>query len=384
MIIKMYAREVTFGTSPDSRKLLKNRKSHKSLGCFVSKVKPQKMKVGCFSIQFCGSLLIYIFSLQYNNLFTTCGSLSYSYTFVCKNHLKGVEMNEDSALPDRIYPFKYQIAGHHPSTKPECIGVLVYEDEEKVLKPLQPKPRGEVEKGFYENIWNEDHAGERRQLILELRKFVPKFYGIETLPIKEKLHSFLVLDNLLKFYRQPCVMDVKIGRQTWEPAATLQRVQYELKKYPIIHKIGFRFLGMSVYRELNNERITKDKEWGKTLYPEHFNDVFSTFFHTDNIHATTVKRVEGILMEMKAIEKWFQRQRLFAFYSSSILLAYEGEASSTSITAKKPSVHMIDFTHVYDDTDKHDENYIFGLKNFIFYLENYLSDVKSDQLMIHD
>ncbi|KRZ86126.1 Inositol polyphosphate multikinase [Trichinella sp. T8] len=325
------------------------------------------MKVGCFSIQFCGSLL------QYNNLFTTCGSLSYS-----------VEMNEDSALPDRIYPFKYQIAGHHPSTKPECIGVLVYEDEEKVLKPLQPKPRGEVEKGFYENIWNEDHAGERRQLILELRKFVPKFY----------VHSFLVLDNLLKFYRQPCVMDVKIGRQTWEPAATLQRVQYELKKYPIIHKIGFRFLGMSVYRELNNERITKDKEWGKTLYPEHFNDgilgllfictIFSTFFHTDNIHATTVKRVEGILMEMKAIEKWFQRQRLFAFYSSSILLAYEGEASSTSITAKKPSVHMIDFTHVYDDTDKHDENYIFGLKNFIFYLENYLSDVKSDQLMIHD
>ncbi|KRY41241.1 Inositol polyphosphate multikinase [Trichinella spiralis] len=349
MIIKIYAREVTFGTSPDSRKLLKNRKSHKSLGCFASKVKPQKMKVGCFSIQFCGSLLIYIFSLQYNNLFTTCGSLSYS-----------VEMNEDSALPDRIYPFKYQIAGHHPSTKPECIGVLVYEDEEKVLKPLQPKPRGEVEKGFYENIWNEDHAGERRQLILELRKFVPKFYGIETLPIKEKLHSFLVLDNLLKFYRQPCVMDVKIGRQTWEPAATLQRVQYELKKYPIIHKIGFRFLGMSVYRELNNERITKDKEWGKTLYPEHFND-----------------GILGLLFVQV-------RQRLFAFYSSSILLAYEGEASSTSITAKKPSVHMIDFTHVYDDTDKHDENYIFGLKNFIFYLENYLSDVKSDQLMIHD
>ncbi|KRX43095.1 Inositol polyphosphate multikinase [Trichinella murrelli] len=357
MIITMYAREllddlyfqVTFGTSPDSRKLLKNRKSHKSLGCFVSKVKPQIQNYAVFSV-----------------------------------HTISVEMNEDSALPDRIYPFKYQIAGHHPSTKPECIGVLVYEDEEKVLKPLQPKPRGEVEKGFYENIWNEDHAGERRQLILELRKFVPKFYGIETLPIKEKLHSFLVLDNLLKFYRQPCVMDVKIGRQTWEPAATLQRVQYELKKYPIIHKIGFRFLGMSVYRELNNERITKDKEWGKTLYPEHFNDVFSTFFHTDNIHATTVKRVEGILMEMKAIEKWFQRQRLFAFYSSSILLAYEGEASSTSITAKKPSVHMIDFTHVYDDTDKHDENYIFGLKNFIFYLENYLSDVKSDQLMIHD
>ncbi|KRX15431.1 Inositol polyphosphate multikinase [Trichinella nelsoni] len=357
MIIKIYTREVTFGTSPDSRKLLKNRKSHKSLGCFASKVKPQIQNYAVFSV-----------------------------------HTISVEMNEDSALPDRIYPFKYQIAGHHPSTKPECIGVLVYEDEEKVLKPLQPKPRGEVEKGFYENIWNDDHVGERRQLILELRKFVPKFYGIETLPIKEKchdrfaftVHSFLVLDNLLKFYRQPCVMDVKIGRQTWEPAATLQRVQYELKKYPIIHKIGFRFLGMSVYRELNNERITKDKEWGKTLYPEHFNDVFSTFFHTDNIHATTVKRVEGILMEVKAIEKWFQRQRLFAFYSSSILLAYEGEASSTSITAKKPSVHMIDFTHVYDDTDKNDENYIFGLKNFIFYLENYLSDVKSDQLMIHD
>ncbi|KRX91590.1 Inositol polyphosphate multikinase, partial [Trichinella pseudospiralis] len=214
------------------------------------------------------------------------------------------------------------------------------------------------------------------------------------------VHSFLVLDNLLKFYRQPCVMDVKIGRQTWEPAATLQRVQYELKKYPIIHKIGFRFLGMSVYRKLNNERITKDKEWGKTLYPEHFNDgilgllyklyfqhfiiVFSTFFHTDNVHATTVKRVEDMLIEVKAIEKWFERQQLFAFYSSSILLAYEGETSSTSIIAKKPSVHMIDFTHVYD-TDKHDENYIFGLKNFIFHLENYLSDVKSDQLMmIHD
>jgi hypothetical protein len=38
---------------------------------------------------------------------------------------------------------------------------------------------------------------------------------------------FIILDNVANDIAEPCIMDVKIGRQTWDPEATLEKRKNE-------------------------------------------------------------------------------------------------------------------------------------------------------------
>jgi 1D-myo-inositol-tetrakisphosphate 5-kinase/inositol-polyphosphate multikinase len=38
---------------------------------------------------------------------------------------------------------------------------------------------------------------------------------------------FIILDNVANDFVEPCIMDIKIGRQTWDPEATLEKRKNE-------------------------------------------------------------------------------------------------------------------------------------------------------------
>jgi 1D-myo-inositol-tetrakisphosphate 5-kinase/inositol-polyphosphate multikinase len=38
---------------------------------------------------------------------------------------------------------------------------------------------------------------------------------------------FIILDNVANNIAEPCIMDIKIGRQTWDPEATLEKRKIE-------------------------------------------------------------------------------------------------------------------------------------------------------------
>lgn len=84
---------------------------------------------------------------------------------------------------------------------------------------------------------------------------------------------------------------------------------------------------------------------------------------------------------MRAINRWFDEQTVFQFYSSSLLIVYEGdsaqldEASDNDKDSDKgkqisSDVRMIDFTHVFQ-MPKRDENYLKGLVTLIQHIEEY-------------
>lgn len=63
---------------------------------------------------------------------------------------------------------------------------------------------------------------------------------------------------------------------------------------------------------------------------------------------------------------WFETQRRYAIYSSSVLLVFEGDhahAGDTVVDAR-----MIDFTHVFD-TSERDDNYLDGVRSLTDYLQ---------------
>lgn len=57
-----------------------------------------------------------------------------------------------------------------------------------ILKPVQRPPKGEREVVFYETIFNKK---EEREEILQLRRFLPHYYGVVELGILKRLHQQL-------------------------------------------------------------------------------------------------------------------------------------------------------------------------------------------------
>ena len=85
-----------------------------------------------------------------------------------------------------------------------------------------------------------------------------------------------------------------------------------------------------------------------------------------------------IIGKLKKLLNWFLQQKRIKFYSSSILIAYDGDITQypTHRETRKGVdsesddvvVRMIDFPHTYidlSDSESLDDNYIYGLTNLI-------------------
>lgn len=115
------------------------------------------------------------------------------------------------------------------------IGMLKHKDGH-ILKPLLKPIQAKTEIEFYEGIATSPHAA--------LLSFVPKFYGTGSINLqsfskqtfftdsikfvrKKQTASYfvylegevLILEDVAAGFEKPCIMDIKIGRQTWDPFA---------------------------------------------------------------------------------------------------------------------------------------------------------------------
>ncbi|KAJ7337744.1 hypothetical protein OS493_007897 [Desmophyllum pertusum] len=81
---------------------------------------------------------------------------------------------EKCTLTNTVKPFPYQVAGHLAT------GGFKLTEDGCVLKPVQRPPKGEREVVFYETVFNEK---EERDVILQLRRLLPHYYGIVELDI---------------------------------------------------------------------------------------------------------------------------------------------------------------------------------------------------------
>lgn len=92
----------------------------------------------------------------------------------------------------------------------------------KIFKPADKPICFERETKFYEEL---NQSSDKS--LKELKEHVPKYYGIQSLGIDGKKVDCIVLDDLTKNYKEPCIMDVKIGRRTWDPLASYEKILNE-------------------------------------------------------------------------------------------------------------------------------------------------------------
>lgn len=130
-----------------------------------------------------------------------------------------------------------------------------------------------------------------------------------------------------------------------------------------------------VYQVSSENYICRDKYYGQKLDVAGFQAGLFQFLH--NGHKLRLDALDAVLSKLKELRQVLLSLDTFRFYTSSLLLAYEGleENGSAEGSPVDVDVRMIDFAHsTFSDLDKKkhegpDSGYIFGLSNLISTLE---------------
>ena len=147
--------------------------------------------------------------------------------------------------------------------------------------------------------------------------------------------------------------------------------------------LGFRIVGMRVY-DPSNANACKDgflsfsKTYGRSLSTrEEVIEAFRMFLLGGTEESSQIGRsrsIRKILCQLGSIQKWFDRNTTMRFYSSSILIVYEGSMVEDE-TVDVVKVKMIDFGRVRREAGG-DEGYCLGLKTVISMFEEIATNIE--------
>lgn len=74
---------------------------------------------------------------------------------------------------------------------------------------------------------------------------------------------FMKLENLLEDMRHPCVLDIKMGRKTYDPYASQEKIAMETAKFPPAKKIGYQMSGMQVWINVTVKLVYHEHGYSK-------------------------------------------------------------------------------------------------------------------------
>jgi inositol-hexakisphosphate kinase len=136
--------------------------------------------------------------------------------------------------------------------------------------------------------------------------------------------EYLVLENLTKDYKKPCVLDLKMGTRMYGDFATDSKRKSQRKKSTksTSAKLGVRFCGSQRFSFSNNSFEMFDKYVGRNADETELRKLLGQFFtHGCSLRKDVINNVLGEICRMK---KSLVDLEEYRFYSSSILIIYEG------------------------------------------------------------
>eukprot|EP01102_Stenamoeba_stenopodia_P003700 TRINITY_DN13858_c0_g1_i1.p1 TRINITY_DN13858_c0_g1~~TRINITY_DN13858_c0_g1_i1.p1 ORF type:complete len:680 (+),score=133.80 TRINITY_DN13858_c0_g1_i1:316-2355(+) len=314
---------------------------------------PLKMKGGFFSIEEEKEILEIgngIFDLIDTNKMNRVSKTS--FLDVCQKsddikQILSIDMSflqlERSMEALKLSQFSHQVAGH------KKVSVML-RSAGKVFKPLSTS-----EFQFYENIYLQNQCP-------DLIPFIARYFGRTYLNTPQGISNYLVLEDLTEAYDHPCVCDLKMGTQGHGDDASLYKVfqQTILCNCTTSALLGFRMCGMKVWKPETENYVEYNAFWGAMLNEVKVLDALKIFFTGTTLRVDVITE---LWTQLGALMTWFVGQKMYRFYSSSILFIYEGNEKLPA----NPKIRMVDFAHTFRNADENvrDESYLIGLQNLL-------------------
>ena len=219
----------------------------------------------------------------------------------------------------------------------------------RIYKPILDW-RGECERAFYELVAKTQDADG----ILSPACFIPRFYGVWHRTNEDdddnNKTSWLVLNDVTAGSTLPCVMDIKLGSQTFAPDAGIVKAARELAKSDTAVALGFRVTGFSLAEGTSRGRAERS---AVTVAAAH--EPFAAFFnHSPHHPPVSTKALSALLIRLESMKSWAEKNSSdFLFFGTSLLLFYDAAAAPNDGII---SATLIDFAHVWNRTGRLSQN----------------------------
>uniref|UniRef100_A0A383WJ42 Inositol polyphosphate multikinase n=1 Tax=Tetradesmus obliquus TaxID=3088 RepID=A0A383WJ42_TETOB len=274
-----------------------------------------------------------------------------------------------------LQPYEYQVGGH---SKTDGQPASLKDNQGRFLKRLQAGERGDREVAFYAAIEqhrqqvdpaateggssssssssadpgqsaaagsaDDDDDAQAAGIMQRLAQWVPKSFGVRQVCGT----PYLVLEDLTGQYRQPCILDVKLGFRTWYPWASdsLQQKYRAKDESTTQASLGFRVCGVMGAAGSSGQAWRADRHWGKTLTADTVGEAFTRFADNGVLSLADLLLGRGMLLDqLQALADLAAVQDCWHMYSSSLLVVYEGSAATAA--EARLATRLIDFAHTF-------------------------------------
>lgn len=189
----------------------------------------------------------------------------------------------------------------------------------------------------------------------------------------------ITLEDINRAFILPCVMDCKIGTRHYDDDASEEKRRRHIRKANATTsaKCGVRYTGMQSLKRSDDSSSTagvfesRNKYHGRTLKEPDLVPEATWFFHDG--HRVRTECVRQILERISQLRRFHDKQHHFYFYSSSLLLVYEG--ALPNVAPPRVEVRMIDFAHTVLSNGNRDDGYLLGIN----YLTRILTEILENE-----
>ena len=179
----------------------------------------------------------------------------------------------------------------------------------------------------------------------------------------------IVLEDINHQFHLPCILDCKVGIRHYDDDASEEKRRRHIAKANATtsSKCGIRYIGMQSFKRLSSQDSnigvfeTRNKYHGRSLTEHDLVPEATWFFHDS--HHVRIDCVKLLLEKLHRLRQFLGSQYHFFFYSSSLLVVYEG--ALPDITQPRVDVRMIDFAHTTLSNGRRDDGYLKGIDYLI-------------------
>uniref|UniRef100_A0A0P5QKR1 Kinase n=2 Tax=Daphnia magna TaxID=35525 RepID=A0A0P5QKR1_9CRUS len=153
---------------------------------------------------------------------------------------------------------------------------------------------------------------------------------------------FMMLENVASAskFERPCVLDLKMGTRQHGDDASAEKRNRQMAKCAASTSasLGLRLCGMKVYEATSDKFVSRDKYFGRRLDADGLRKALVQFFASGGARRNGI--IDAILERLRLLRKAVEQQETFRFYSSSLLIVYEG-CDESSEYFSSPDFHFL-------------------------------------------